>query len=475
MFEMPERSSPGISAPVSSEAISMVPLDARPTISSLRHILLNGTSTSAAFEAAYSAANAARSSGAFISLADRIPTVLGEGSLVGVPFAAKDNIGTIDLPTTGGTNALRGCTPSSDAPVIATLKAAGALLVGKTNLHELAFGVTNNNYAFGAAHNPYAHEYSPGGSSGGSALAVALGVVPFALGTDTGGSIRIPAAHCGVVGFRPTTGRWGAAGTLPLSRTRDTLGVIANTVIDVRKIDAVVTGVGSLADSRAGIQNIRLGVPLAGFYDDLDRQVVIRMAWALNVLDAAGAILVEVDLRRTQELDSACGLPLVLHETGVELPAYLRTLPLPYGGMSIVDIADGVASPDVRTIMTSVRKMHLPASDYQRCLSLRGELVAVNSRVFTRHQLTAIVYPTVPLVPPRLGEDATVRHNGRDVEVFAASTRNTGPGSLAGTPSISLPIAPRDVFPPVGICIEGSAYEDVRLLRLASIIESLVS
>ncbi|MCZ2820713.1 amidase family protein [Modestobacter sp. VKM Ac-2977] len=166
--------------------------------------------------------------GVFLSLADHPEP--GEGLLAGVPLAVKDNLDTRDLPTTGGTPALRDSRPGRDHHAVARLRAAGAAVLGKTNLHELAFGITSNNAAFGPVRNPHDPARSAGGSSGGSAVAVATGVVPIALGTNTGGSLRVPAAHCGVVGWRPTTGRWGTGRTVPISRTRDTAGVLATSV-----------------------------------------------------------------------------------------------------------------------------------------------------------------------------------------------------------------------------------------------------
>src|SRR5918998_314512 len=199
--------------------------------------------------------------GAFIALADRAEA--GAGPLAGVPLAVKDNLDTRDLPTTGGTPALRGSRPGRDHPAVARLRAVGAVVIGKTNLHELALGITSNNAAFGPVRNPHDPSRSAGGSSGGSAVAVATGVVPIALGTDTGGSVRVPAAHCGVVGWRPTVGRWGTGRTVPISHTRDTAGVLATGVADVAVVDELVTGdpVGTPPE-----RPIRLGVPRAGFY-----------------------------------------------------------------------------------------------------------------------------------------------------------------------------------------------------------------
>src|SRR3954467_13055914 len=201
--------------------------------------------------------------GAFIALADSAEG--GTGPLAGVPVAVKDNLDTADFSTTGGTPALRNSRPGRDQHAVGRLRAAGAAVVGKTNLHELALGITSNNAAFGAVRNPHDPSRVAGGSSGGSAVAVATGVVPLALGTDTGGSVRVPAAFCGLVGFRPTVGRWGTGATVPISGTRDTAGVLATGVGDAVLVDELVTG----QPAAAGDRPLRLGVPRAGFYDDL--------------------------------------------------------------------------------------------------------------------------------------------------------------------------------------------------------------
>ena len=165
------------------------------------------------------------------------------GPLHGVPIALKDNIDTADLPTSAGTPLLRDHRPRRNAAVAQALFGAGAILFGKAGMHELAFGITSNNAAFGAIRNPYDHSRIPGGSSGGSGAAVGARILPASIGSDTGGSVRIPAAFCGVFGFRPTLQRWSQAGIVPIAATRDTAGPLARCVADLALLDAVVTGV----------------------------------------------------------------------------------------------------------------------------------------------------------------------------------------------------------------------------------------
>ena len=164
------------------------------------------------------------------------------GALHGLPIPVKDSVNTKDMPTTGGTPALRNFRPKEDAPLVRALLGAGAIVLGKTNLHELSFGWTSNNLAFGAVHNPYDVQRIPGGSSGGTAVAVATRMAPLGVAEDTEGSIRVPAAMCGIAGFRPTTGRYVTTGAVPISPLFDQVGPHARRVGDLALFDSVVTG-----------------------------------------------------------------------------------------------------------------------------------------------------------------------------------------------------------------------------------------
>src|SRR5215472_1468957 len=182
------------------------------------------------------------------------------GPLHGLPILLKANIGTANAPTSAGTPALKDFRPAADAPVAAKLFSAGAIMLGKTNMHELAYGITNNNGAFGAVHNPYNPLLIPGGSSGGNGAAI---------GTDTGGSVRIPASLCGIVGLRPTVGRYSRTGIVPLSGTMDTAGPMARSVEDLVLPDSVVTGQRGPVQP-ATLKGLRLGVRRGFFYENLD-------------------------------------------------------------------------------------------------------------------------------------------------------------------------------------------------------------
>src|ERR1700704_3644810 len=227
---------------------------------------------------------AASSLNAFISLepervraaarhADQHRSRGGElGPLHGVPLAIKDNFDTADYRTTAGTPALAAHRPKRNAVVVQRLLDAGAVVLGKANLQELAYGPTSNNAAFGPVRNPYDPTRIPGGSSGGTASAVAARLAPAGLGTDTAGSVRVPGSLCGVTSFRPSTLRWSQAGIVPISHTRDTAGPLARSVADCVLLDGVVTG-SATEVAPADLKGLRLGVPRGYFWDNLDAEL----------------------------------------------------------------------------------------------------------------------------------------------------------------------------------------------------------
>jgi len=415
--------------------------------------------------------------GAFLAVVDpeRVePDLTPEGPLAGIPVAVKDNVDVADLPTSGGTPALHGSRPGREHHAVARLRAAGATVVGKTNMHELAFGITSNNAAYGPVRNPHDPTRSAGGSSGGSAVAVATGVVPVALGTDTGGSMRVPAAHCGVVGYRPTTGRWGGLeGVVAISSTRDTVGAFAATVADVVLLDQVVAGAAPATVPHARV--LRLGVPLPGFFDGLAADVADAVGRALDRLADAGVDLVEVDVVAAHELDARCGFPIVFHEVLRTLPGYLGSLP---SGPSFDELVAGVVSPDVRGALEHAVGDPVPGAVYAECLQLREELRAAYAAAHELPdggRLDALVYPTVPLTAPPLGDDDTTDLGGEQVPVFGTTIQNTGPGSTAGMPAVSLPCGTNPAGLPVGLSLETLPGDDAALLAVARRVEQLLS
>ncbi|MGH8259929.1 MAG: indoleacetamide hydrolase, partial [Steroidobacteraceae bacterium] len=394
------------------------------------------------------------------------------GPLHGVPLALKDNLDTLDHPTTAGTPALRGHRPRTNGIVVQRLIDAGAIVLGKANLHELAFGVTSNNAEFGPARNPYDPTRIPGGSSGGTGIAVAARLAPAGIGTDTGGSIRVPAALCGIVGFRPTTGRWPQGGIVPISHTRDTAGPMTCTVVDAALLDSVVTDDRSTL-ARTALSGLRLGVPRRHFHEDLDPDVAGAMAAVLARLEESGVILIERDVPDVTELDRAAGFPIALYEAVRDIDRYLNEHSSP---LDLSRIASEIASPDVRELLSGALGSHRITDDAYRAalLDYRPALQRAYRRFFAEHNLAAAIFPTTPLAAAPIGEDTTCELDGRRVPTFVTFTRNTAPGSLAGIPGISLPAGLSAAGLPIGVSLDGPAGQDRRLLALAAAIEPVL-
>ncbi len=388
-----------------------------------------------------------------------------------MPLALKDNLNTADLPTSGGTPGLKGHRPKHNAAIVEKLLAAGAIVLGKCNLHELAFGITNNNATFGPARNPHAPDRIPGGSSGGTAVAVAARLAPGGVGTDTGGSVRVPAALCGIVGFRPSTGRWSQAGVVPISHTRDTPGPMTRGVADCALMDSVVTGApGELASK--SLQGLRIGVPRRHFWEDLDPELGRICESVLSQLKEAGVVLVEVDMSEEAALDGEAGFPIALYETVVDLGSYLADHNT---GLDFAGLAERAASPDVNGILMSLAgDGAVPEPVYRKALQQRSTLQDAYRRHFGEQGIAAVIFPTTPAPAALIGEDETFDLKGKPHPTFATFIRNSGPGSVAGIPGISLPAGITAAGLPVGIELSGPVSSDRELLAIGAAVERLL-
>ena len=285
------------------------------------------------------------------------------GPIRGLPVALKDAIGSASLPTTAGTPGLANHRPAEDADVVKPLVDAGAFVFGKLNMHELSYGITSNNAHYGPVRNPFDVRRIPGGSSGGAAAAVATGMVPAALGTDTGGSVRIPAALCGVVGFRPSAGRYPQRGIVPVSQTRDTAGPICRSVDDAAMLDAIVTGVPDRIEVPAPSQ-VRIGVPDRYFLETMATDTREVFELRLEELRRAGWIIETVDIEGIQRPEDGCGFVIALYETKSGLSSYLAEF-APHGP-TLEELVEQVASPDVRGLLSGLVAMDFEemAGDY---------------------------------------------------------------------------------------------------------------
>jgi Asp-tRNA(Asn)/Glu-tRNA(Gln) amidotransferase A subunit family amidase len=395
------------------------------------------------------------------------------GPLHGVPLVVKDNIHVAGLPSSAGTPGLRAFVPARNAPVAEKLIRAGAIVLGKTNMHELAFGVTSNNATFGPARNAYDPARIAGGSSGGTGNAIAARMAPAGLGSDTGGSVRIPAALNGISGLRPTLGRYSQEGITPIAHTRDTAGPMAREVADLVLLDTVITGARDKV-APAALRGLRVGVPRAEFWRNLDAETERLASAALEQLRGAGVEVLEVDMPGLAELNARVSFPVALHEAGVDLARYLKRYRIP---LDLKGLAAGIASPDVNGLFASAivpgAKDAIPEKVYREALATRPALRRLYAETFATHRLAALVFPTTPLPAAPVGDDATTRLNGADVPTFPTFIQNTDPGSNAGIPGLTVPIGRTAAGLPVGLALDGPAGGDRRLLGVGLALEAL--
>ena len=395
--------------------------------------------------------------------------------LAGAGIFVKANILTRDLTSTAATPALREFRAKADAPAVRNLVDAGGIVAAKTNMHELAFGITSNNAATGAVRNPANPEMIPGGSSGGGGAAVAAGVVPAALGTDTGGSSRIPAALCGCAGFRPTTGRYDPRGIFPLSKTRDTIGPMAACAADLALLDSILAGTApDPSFSPANLNGLRLGVPRAHFYQGLDPELESVVEKILLALEKSGAALTDADIPNIGELNAAVSFPVVLFETARDLPAFLAENKC---GVDMTELIAQVKSPDVKGVLESLTGEGAVAETaYRAALEThRPKLRAAYRDYFRENRVDAMIYPATPLPARPIGDDETVELRGERAPTFPTYIRNTDPGSNAGVPSASVPAGKTAKGLPVGLLIEGPEGGDRRVLEIAAAVEKIAA
>ena len=391
------------------------------------------------------------------------------GVLHGLPLVIKDNINVAGMPCSAASPAFIGNVPREDAECIARVRRAGALPFGRANMHELALGVTSNNAAFGAVRNPYDRGRAAGGSSGGNAAAVSARLAPAGIGTDTGGSIRIPAALCGVVGFRPTTGRWPRNGIIPVSMpSRDTPAPMARSVADCALIDAVVTGESSRPDEFLE-RPIRLGIVETAWKDTLPA-LVDQVHLAMALLHENGVKIVEIKPPLEFDYINELGLTIALAENLPTLAAYCTEHRLDF---DLERFSAQVASPDVRSVVSLLQSDAAPTQETYLA-ALREVRDSARPRwleAMANANVDALVMPTTPFPAPRLQGDESVAFAGRLWPTFPTYVRYCGAASVFGQPSISLPIGTIDheaTHLPVGLQLDGAPGTDRQLLAIAA-------
>ncbi|WP_265304199.1 amidase family protein [Verminephrobacter eiseniae] len=394
----------------------------------------------------------------------------GTRPLYGVPLAFKDNIDVAGMPTTAGSPWMAGHRPRMHAGVTQRLLDAGALVLGKTNLHEWSQGVTGHNHGFGPSRNPFDSTRITGGSSGGNAALLGLRATPVAIGTDTGGSVRVPAALCGLVGFRPTVRRWPDEGLVPIAPTFDTAGVMARCVDDCVLIDHAVAA-GPVRLAATPLAGARLGVPDAYFWEAVDPPVAELARERLELLRAAGAVLVPCDLADAGALFRQGSMTISLYEILPALAGYFARHGRPFDPRALTD---AVVSPDVRPLFERLfgATAITPEAYAHAQHTLRPRMQAAYRECFARHDVAALVFPTSPLTAARIGQDMEVTLCGRPIPAFSAYIRNTGPAGMAGLPALSLPMGLAANGLPAGLELTGAQGTDTKLLALALGIEA---
>ena len=375
------------------------------------------------------------------------------GPLHGIPISVKDLIDVEGTPTTSG-SALPARQPSIDADVVRRLRDAGVIVIGKTNLHEFAFGTTSDETAFGPVRHPKDAARSAGGSSGGSAAALAKGMCFGSVGTDTGGSVRIPAAACGIVGLKPTLGEISTAGVVPLSHTFDHVGPMARNVGDAGLLFQAMKGSSVQGVAPAGGRLV-FGIPRRFFFDRLDPGARSSVEHAIVKIREAGYLVTEVDVQKA-EWTPHVYLHIVLPEASC------------YHAPWLADHADAY-SPGVRLRLEMGR--YLLAEDYVRAMRLREALSRLVARALER--CDALILPTLPIPAPRLGA-TTVDVDGTQVPVRAAMLSLTQLFNITGHPAISLPAGNGPEGLPRGIQIVGHRGRTERLLDIAAAVEEIM-
>ncbi|GIW13889.1 MAG: amidase [Tepidiforma sp.] len=382
------------------------------------------------------------------------------GPLHGIPVAYKDLFDTAGVETAAGSAVLRGRVPDRDAAVVARLRAAGMVMLGKTNTHEFAWGTTTNNPHTGPTRNPWDPERIPGGSSGGSGAAVAARMCPAALGTDTGGSIRIPAALCGCVGLKPTFGRVSRAGIIPMSWQFDHPGPLARSVEDAALVLQAVAGydpedfatvpvpVPDFADALVpDVRGLRIGVPRDQFFGLLDPEVLVAVEEALEVLRGLGAAVDDVESGFTRE-DIIAAWRLVNVEGRLYHAPWLEQSPEAY-------------SEELRGVLLQPLPEPLDLSAAYLASYRVKEAVR---RLF--EQVDLLVTPTTMRAASRIGEDP-VQVEGIELSTGAAFASLTMPFNVAGTPAVSIPCGFTSDGLPIGLQLAGRPFDEVTVLRAA--------
>jgi aspartyl-tRNA(Asn)/glutamyl-tRNA(Gln) amidotransferase subunit A len=384
-------------------------------------------------------------------------------ALLGIPITIKDNIWTRGIQSTAGSKILQDFVPSEDSTAARKIGRAGAILLGKTNLNEFAYGITGSNAHYGAVHNPWALDRISGGSSSGSAAAIAAGLCVASVGTDTGGSIRVPSGFCGITGLKPTFGRVSVFGVQPLSPSLDHVGPLARSVSDAAILLGVIAGRDAMDPTSANkkvedfhgalkkpIRKFRLGRPREHYWEKLDPEVRRAADAAVRDMEKRGAVVREVSLPHLKEsLGAATDVSTAeiyhVHESAGYFPARAAD----YGESVRNRIAAGA---------------NVLAHRFLAGLDVRKRLLAEFDAAF--QEVDAIVAPTLPVPAPPIGAEF-MQIDGEQIGVRPAVVGHARPANFTGLPAISVPCGFTDGGLPIGLQLIGRAFDEATLLRIA--------
>ena len=392
------------------------------------------------------------------------------GPLQGIPIGIKDNIATGGIRTTVGSKVLAAHVPDEDAEVVARCKEAGAIILGKENLEEFAAGVTSNNLHYGAVHNPWGLDHVPGGSSGGGGANVAAGVTFASLGTDLGGSVRLPGTFCGVVGLKQTFGRVSQRGLMVTSFNGDHIGPMTRSVRDSALVLQAIAGYDPLDPStvpvpvpdysagiEGGLQGVRIGIPSNYYFDLLDPQVEASVRQAIAAVEELGAETVEISL---PSMKYAAAMRIAgMADAIVTHEPYLEHSRDDYG-------------PHV--LYRTLAGQFVLGRDYSKAMKVQRIIKEEHARVL--QDVDCIITPTAPVAAPRIdaptislgGEEQPVRGPGS-----GGISRNTSPSNSTGLPAITAPCGFTAGGLPIGVQFIGRPFDEEMLFRVAQAYEQV--
>lgn len=375
------------------------------------------------------------------------------GFLEGIPLTYKDNFYTKGIPSTSGSKIDQNFIPDQNASLIEIMNQKGGIMIGKNNMHEFAFGITSNNPFYGPVKNPWNEKLTPGGSSGGSGVAVLTGMSIASLGTDTGGSVRIPAASCGLVGLKPTHGLLSQQGITPLSWTLDHPGPITNDISDLILMMEGLTGNDySIIDSNMeDLRGVKVGVPVSFFNEQIEPEVLEAYKKTLKKFEQLGAHLVDVKMPLTDE-----ATPLTF------------TLATAEGGFTHRDRMQHMDDygEDVRQIMEASKS--ISSMDYLHALDRRDAVKAACSDVL--EQVDVVIVPTTPAQPKPIGQE-TVHFNSIEEPIFDCMIRYASYFNLTGHPAISLPVGLANGLP-VSVQLISGKWKERNLISISKVFEN---